>query len=208
MQRGKERCSTRIISESFADLGKAIDISRPEYETPSELKRILSKLVLMIACGASAVTALEIVGSKHVQQIRRAEVGDSISLALFVNQQRKSDARFFAKNPRVVSIAQADSSEGSSFISEGLLLFAQLRDVLAAKDSAIVAKKNDHGRFISPQRTQPDFLAIRIRKKDVCELLAKRFLHVQSSFTSRQPLSRLPRSFSFLAVSAFTRIQS
>jgi len=89
-----------------------------------------------------------------------------------------------------------------------VLVFAQLRDVLAAKDSAIVAKKNDHGRFISPQRTQPDFLAIRIRKKDVCELLAKRFLHVQSSFTSRQPLSRLPRSFSFLAVSAFTRIQS
>jgi hypothetical protein len=65
-------------------------------------------------------------------------------------------------------------------------VFAQLRDVLAAKNSAIVPKKNDDGRLALPQRTQTDFFAIGVRQNDVCELLAKRFLHVESSLTSRQ----------------------
>ena len=120
-----------------------------------------------------------------MQQIGGAQVGDGISLAMLVNQQRKSDARFFAENPRIVAVAQADGGEGSALIQEGLLVFAQLRDVLAAKNSAIVAKKNDDGRLILPQRAQTDFLAIAIGQNNICEPLAKSFLHVESSLTRR-----------------------
>jgi hypothetical protein len=56
-------------------------------------------------------------------------------------------------------------------------VFAQLRDVLAAKDSAIVAKKNNDCRIVLPQRAQANLLAQGVRENDVGELLAERFRH-------------------------------
>lgn len=64
-------------------------------------------------------------------------------------------------------------------------MFAQLRDVLTAEDSAIVAKKNDDGGLALPQRTQTDISAIDVRENDVCEMLAESFLHVESSLSSQ-----------------------
>jgi hypothetical protein len=72
--------------------------------------------------------------------------------------------------------------------------------VLAAKNSAIVAKENDNGRLALPQRTQTDFLAIGVRENDVCELLAERFLHVESSLTSRQSSVKAASSLLFPGV--------
>ncbi len=160
---------------------EAIDISRRENETPAELKGILAKFVLMMPGRLRAIAALEIVAASQVQQIRGTQVGDGVSLALFVNQQGKRDSRFFAENARVVAVAKADGGERRALIQKGLFVFAQLRGVLAAKNSAIVAKKNDDGRLALPQRTQTDFLAIGVRKNDICEPLAESFLHVESS---------------------------
>jgi len=166
-------------------MGEAIDISWCEDEAAAELKGIHPKLVLMMPGRPGAIAALEIVAASHVQQIRRAQISDGISLAILVNEQGKSDSRFFAENPCIVAVAQADGSEGSALIQEGLLVFAQLRDVLAAKNSAIVAEKNDDCRLALPQRTQTDFSAIGVRENDVCQLPAESFLHVDSSLTRR-----------------------
>jgi hypothetical protein len=76
-------------------------------------------------------------------------------------------------------------------------VFAQLRDVLAAKNSAIVAEKNNNGGLALPQRTQADFLAIGIRENDVSELLAESILHLESSLTSRISLSSPRRRLRF-----------
>jgi hypothetical protein len=62
-----------------------------------------------------------------------------------------------------------------------LLVFAQLRDVLTAKDSTIVAKKNDDGWLALPQRTETGFLARGVGEDDVCELFAESFPHDGSS---------------------------
>jgi hypothetical protein len=59
-------------------------------------------------------------------------------------------------------------------------MLAQLRDVLAAKDSSVVAEKNEHRRLLGPQRTQRDFRAVGIGKDKVCELGAKEFAHDSS----------------------------
>ena len=64
-------------------------------------------------------------------------------------------------------------------------MFAQLRDVLAAKDSAIVAKKNNNRGLALPQRTEANFPAVRVGENDVRELLAETFLHVNPSLKSR-----------------------
>jgi hypothetical protein len=41
-------------------------------------------------------------------------------------------------------------------------MLAQLRDMLAAEDSAVVTQENDHSRTIGPQRTQTYGLALDI----------------------------------------------
>jgi hypothetical protein len=115
-----------------------IDVSRRENKTPAELKGILAKFVLMMPSRLRATAALEIVAAGQVQQISGTQVGDDVSLALFVDQQGKRYSRFFAENPCIVSVAKADGGERRALIQKGLLVFAQLRDVLAAKNSAVV----------------------------------------------------------------------
>jgi hypothetical protein len=42
---------------------------------------------------------------------------------------------------------------------EGLLVFAQLRDVLAAEDSAVVAEEDEDGGIVFPERAETDRFA-------------------------------------------------
>jgi hypothetical protein len=130
---------------------EAIDISWGEDEAAAELKGILAKFVLLMAGGAGALAALEIVAAKKMKQIGGPQVSDGVRLALFINEQRKRDAGFFAEKAGIVTVAQADGGKGSAFVQEGSLMFAQLRDVLAAKDSAVVAKKNNNRGLALPQ---------------------------------------------------------
>jgi len=51
-------------------------------------------------------------------------------------------------------------------------MFAQLRDVLTAKDSTPVAKKNQYCRLFRPQRAQTDQIALGIGQRDGSELIA------------------------------------
>ena len=57
-------------------------------------------------------------------------------------------------------IAQADGGEVGAPCGELLLVRAQLRDVFAAEDSAVMAQKDDYRRTIVPERAQPHRLAV------------------------------------------------
>jgi hypothetical protein len=105
-------------------------------------------------------------------------------LALRVHQQRKADARLFAKDARVVPVTQADSGELCVFLAEGRFVFAQLRDVLTAEHSTVVAEKYNHGGTFLPQRTEPKFAAVRIRQHDSREARAEGCFHARA-FSSR-----------------------
>ncbi len=67
----------------------------------------------------------------------------------------------------VTWVAQAHGDDLCAFGADGLLVFAQLRDVLTAEDSTIMAQKDDHGRAVSPQRAQPDGIAVGVRQGNV-----------------------------------------
>jgi hypothetical protein len=174
---GEEGGGSGVIAEGFAEVDETIDISRSEDEAAAELEGILAEFVLLVAGGAGALAALEIVAAKKVKQISGTQIGDGIRLALCINEQRKGDAGFFAEKAGIGAVAEADGGEGSALVPEGLLVFAQLRDVLAAEDSAVVTKKNDDGGPAFPQRTETDFAAFGVRENDFCELLAKSLLH-------------------------------
>ena len=156
---------------------ESIDIPWAKDEAAAQLKGIQPQFVLTMPGGASAIAALEIVAPKYVKYIGDAQVGEFVSLAPFVDEQGEVDSRLFLENTRVVAVAKADGCEGSTFVEEGFLVFAQLRDVLTAKNSSIVAKKNDDRRLAFPQRSQTNFLAKCVGKSNVCESLAEGFQH-------------------------------
>jgi hypothetical protein len=176
---------------------EAVDVGRRENKTPAELKGILAKFVLTMPARLRAIAALEIVASGQVQQISGTQVGDGVSLALFVDQQGNRYSGFFAENPCIVSVAKADGGKRRALVQKGLLVFAQLRDLLAAKNSAIVPQKNNDGRLVLPQRTETDFPPGDVRKNDICELPAESFLHVELSSTSRHSTVKTAPDFSF-----------
>ena len=73
---------------------------------------------------------------------------------MLVDQKWKCDARFFPKQPRVVPVAQPDSREIRTLFFESLLVFAQLRNVLAAANSTIVAQEDKNSGAAFPKRTE------------------------------------------------------
>lgn len=158
-------------------MGEAIDVPWAKNETAAKLKGIQPKCVLTMPGRAGTIAALEIVAPKYVKHIGDAQVGKIVGLALFVNEQGEVDSRLFLENTRIVAVAEADCCEGSPFVEESLLVLAQLRDMLAAKNSPIVAKEDDDSRIAFPQRSQADFLAKSVGKNNVCEPLAESFQH-------------------------------
>jgi hypothetical protein len=131
----------------------------------------------MVASGAGALAALEIVAAEEVEGVGYAEVSDFVGLAMFVDEQGEADFGFLLEDAGVVGIAQADGREGGTFFAEGLLVFAQLRDVLAAKDSAVVAKEDEDSGIVFPEGAETDLLAEGVGENDVGELLAKGYRH-------------------------------
>ena len=118
-----------------------------------------------------------------MQNISRFQACSPIRNSLFIDEQRERDARFFPKEICVSEIAQPDGRQLSSCIMETGLVFAQLRDVLAAKNSSIVAKKDDHGRPAFPERAEAGFAPIGIRQYDIRQRFAQRTAHSIHQYT-------------------------
>ena len=123
----------------------------------------------MMAAGTRALSRRGIFTPQKMQEIRGLQFHRSISLARFVDQKWKGDSRFLAKHSCVIAVAQSNRDKKGSAVAKGLFVFAQLRDMLAAKNSAIVAQKNQHGSLFGPQRAKSDFPPFAIGKGDLCE---------------------------------------
>lgn len=54
---------------------------------------------------------------------------------------------------------------------------AQLRDVLTAENSTVVAKEDHRSRVIGPQRPQAESIAVNIRKRNTGQFAAERISH-------------------------------
>ena len=80
-----------------------------------------------------------------------AQADSFVGLAFVVDEKRELDTRFLAKEFRIAGIAQSNNSETCAFLLEFFFECAQLRDMLAAKNSTIVAQKDQDGRPTFPQ---------------------------------------------------------
>jgi|SRR5580658_2721468 hypothetical protein len=139
----------------------------------------------MMAGFLRSLARFRIVAAQEMKKIGGLQLHCAIGLTLFVNQKRKSDPGLFSKLPGINDVAEADCGEDCAFVAEGLLVFAQLRDVLAAKDSAVMAKENNDSRPFVPQGTEPRLAVVAIGKGNKGELIAEGGLHATSILCSR-----------------------
>jgi hypothetical protein len=141
----------------------SIDVTGTKNETPAELERVPAGPKLPVSTSLGALPCLGVITAQQVQKIRFPQARRAIRRALIVYQKRERDAGLFAEQAGVVGIAQAHRRQVRSFFFEGLLVLAQLRDMLAAEDSSVVPQENQHGVLTLPKRTEPDVAPIGIR---------------------------------------------
>src|SRR5216117_2169898 len=86
-----------IIPEGPADMAEQVHIPGAEHKASAELEGILAEALLPVT-GAAGASARDGIGpEQEVEEIGRPKPGRPVSLPLFVNQEGKPDAGFFAK---------------------------------------------------------------------------------------------------------------
>jgi hypothetical protein len=170
-------------------MNKPVNISRSEHKAAPELKRVFTQTVLAMPAGLGALARRGIVLSQKVKQGSVAESNRAVGLAFFVDQQGKRDFRVLTEMLGILDVAKPDRDETGAFLAKVLLVFAQLRDVLAAEDSAIVAKKYDHRRGLGPKRAEARGMAIHVGQSYSGQFAAEGFRHAAHSQVWRMRLS-------------------
>lgn len=132
-------------------MGKTVDIAGPKNEARTELEGIFAELVLAKTGGIGTLARNSIVTTQQVKQIRAFQFGGAVCGAFHINEKRKCDASLFTECARIVKIAHPNRRKISPARLDFTLMLAQLRDVLAAKHSAVVAQEYDDGRLRLPQ---------------------------------------------------------
>jgi hypothetical protein len=151
----------------------------------------------MMAGVVRSFSSFCIIAAQEMQEIGGLQLRCAIGLTLFVYEERESNSSFLAKLPGVNGVAEANCCENCAFLTKGLFVFAQLRDVLTAKDSAVVTQEHYDRRSYIPQGSEPRLAVVAVRKRDKRESIAEGSFHDCSSCAAILSLSSapLPRSF-------------
>jgi hypothetical protein len=132
----------------------AVYVAWGEHEASAQLKRILPELVLPEPTALGAFPRPSIVSPQQVKEIGRLKSSRMVGLPLFIDQQGECYSGFLAEHRRVTRIAQADGGHLSALGLELSLVLTQLRDMLTAENSAVMAKENNDGGVQLPQRAE------------------------------------------------------
>jgi hypothetical protein len=114
------------------------------------LERIFPKLVLHVAGCPGSRSRFCVVAPEDVKHIPRFQGCGLVGFPFSIDQQWKRDTGIITKEAGIMYIAESHRSQRGSGAPEVVLVFAQLRDVLAAKDSAIMPKDDNHGDTVLP----------------------------------------------------------
>ena len=166
-------------------MDKEVLVAGREYKAAAELQWVLAEAVLFVAGRLGAAAGLHVVTAQQVQQGSVAQADSFICHALFVDQERELDAGFIAEEPGIAHVAQPDGRNVRAFLFEFFFECAQLRDMLPAKNSTVVAQEDHDSGSALPQRAQAGCLAFRIRQRDSGEFAAIGLSHAGHSLAGR-----------------------
>jgi len=82
-----------------------VHVPRREDKASTQLKRILTQLLLTKTTGLGALASSGVVAAQEMQEVRLFEFDSAIRLPLDIDQQPKGNAGFIAKGARVVHVA-------------------------------------------------------------------------------------------------------
>jgi hypothetical protein len=163
-----------------------VHIARPKDKTSAKLQRVFAQLMLAMAAGLGAFARQRVVFAKQVEEGSLLQAQQEIRFALLVNQKWELDSGFLAEGTGVLWVAQSDCRETGSLGLELLFVIAQLRNVLAAEDSTIMAKKSNYSRPVSPQRPELHWFAINIGQSNFRQLAAEGVVHEHAAHFQAQ----------------------
>jgi len=170
-----------VIAKRLAYMDEEIFVSRRKHKAAAKLQRIFSQAMLLVSCGLGPFACCQIVFTQQVKESSLTQPNSFIGLAFVIDEKRKLDAGFLTEKPGIAGVAQSDDSKMSAFLLELGFKFAQLRDVLSAKDSTVVPKEDQHGRSRLPQRPETRGLAVDVGECYSSQLAAERFAHAGHS---------------------------
>jgi hypothetical protein len=170
-----------VVAKGLTHMDEQILIPGRKHKAAAKLQRIFAQPMLLVSCGLCAAASLHIVFAQKVQQGSVAQPHSLIGLAFVIDKERKMDTSLLAEKFGITGVAQADDSQMSAFTFELGFKFAQLRDVLSAEDSTVMAKEDHHGRSTLPQGAKTRRLAVGVRKRNSGKLAAERFTHAGHS---------------------------
>jgi len=128
-----------------------IAIAGSEDEAGPELEGILSEVVLAMARRPGTGSCFGVVAAEEMKQVPRFQLRSSVGGPLGIDQQRERDTAFLAKQVGIVQVAQSNRRQPGSGLLKLVFVLAQLRDMLAAEDSAVVPQEDNYSGIPLPQ---------------------------------------------------------
>ncbi len=151
MQCREKRGWRSAVAEGLADVDEAVHVAGTKDKASAELKGVFPKPVLLMAACVRPLAGDGIVPAEEMEQGSVAQTCGAIRFTPLVDEKREGDAGLFAEKPCVKSVTQTDGGQARTAILKGIFLITQLRDVLAAEDSTIVAEENQDCGVALPQ---------------------------------------------------------
>ena len=145
-------------------MDEQVPIAGGEDEAGTQLEGIFAQGVLAVASSRGLFACGRIVPPQEVAQVGLPEVRGLVGAARFVDQQGEGDPGLLAEAAGVGGAAQPDGGKGGAGFLDLRLVVAQLRDMVAAEDSPVVAQHDQHRRSCFPQGAEADLPAIGIRE--------------------------------------------
>jgi hypothetical protein len=170
-----------VVAKGLTHMDEQIFIPGRKHKTAAKLQRIFAQPMLFVSCGLRSFARLQVVFAQQMEKGSVAQPNSFICFTFFIDKERKMDTGFVAEKFGITGVAQADDSQMSAFTFELGFKFAQLRDVLSAEDSTVMAKEDHHGRSTLPQGAKTRRLAVGVRKRNSGKLAAERFTHAGHS---------------------------
>ena len=159
-QRSQDFHDRSVVAESRAHMGEHIPVAWSKDKAGAQLKGILAQFVLTVTGGLGLLAGGEVVPPEEMEEVGLPETRNLVSATLFIDQQGEGDPCLVAKEPSVVGVPKTDCGEAGTGFLDPRLMIAQLRDMLAAEDSSIVAQENEHRGSFFPQGPEADSLAV------------------------------------------------
>ena len=125
--------------------------------------------MLVEPAGLCTTACFRILAAENVEQIPGFQFRSFIGDPFGVNEQRESDTAFLAKRAGVMHVAESYRSQCSSGFVNLHLVLAQLRNMLAAENSTVMAEEDHNRGTLLPQRTEAYFLASSLGQHDIRE---------------------------------------